>query len=491
MEMQNVYKDMSERTGGNIYIGVIGPVRTGKSTFIKRFMNTLVIPNIKDEHRRERALDELPQSGAGKTVMTAEPKFIPEEAETISFGEASASVRMIDCVGFMVQSALGQFENELPRMVSTPWYDHEIPMTEAAEIGTKKVITDHATIGIMVTTDGSIAEIPREEYADAEERVIKELNNCKKPYIIVVNSKHPGAEETVALAHELSEKYGVTAISADVMNMDQDEIMRILRAVLYEFPIRTVDVFMPRWFDSLPSDHWLKTGLYADIAAVSEKLKRVKDVGTVAEKLSENDSVSACKVSDIRLGDGSADIRFEIGKEVYYRIVNEETGFEISDEAALLPLLVELSGIKKSWSRVATAIEEVDRKGYGIVVPGINELKLEQPSLVRQGNRFGVKLRASAPSIHMMRADIVTTVSPVVGSEQQSEELVSYLLKEFEGNEEKLWESKIFGKSLHELVNEGLASKLNHMPEDARNKFRETLERLINEGSQGLICIIL
>jgi stage IV sporulation protein A len=398
---------------------------------------------------------------------------------------------MIDCVGFMVPSALGQFENEMPRMVTTPWFEHEIPMTEAAEIGTKKVITDHATIGIMVTTDGSIAEIPREEYAAAEERVVNELNSCKKPYIILVNSKNPDAKETVALANELSEKFKVAALPVDVMNMEQDKIMDILSAVLYEFPIRLLDVYMPRWFDSLPSEHWLKNSVYGSLAAAADNLQRIKDIKGVAETLSQNEIVSACKITDIRLGNGSADLKVEIGKEVFYRIINEETGFEISDEASLLPLLTELSGVKKSWARVATALEEVDRKGYGIVVPDINELKLEQPTLVRQGNRFGVKLRASAPSIHMMRADIMTTVSPVVGSEQQSEELVNYLLKEFEGNEEKLWESKIFGKSLHELVNEGLASKLNHMPEEARGKFRETLERLINEGSQGLICIII
>ncbi len=491
MDMQNLYADISERTGGSIYIGVVGPVRTGKSTFIKRFMNTFVIPNIDNEHQRARALDELPQSGAGRTVMTAEPKFIPEDAAEVKFGDVAASVRMVDCVGYMVPSALGQFEDELPRMVSTPWFDHEIPMTEAAEIGTKKVISDHATIGVMVTTDGTITEIPREEYAEAEERVIKELKATEKPFVIVVNSRRPDSAEAKAIAASLSEQYDVSAVTADVMQMEEGTIEEILSRVLYEFPLRTVDVFMPDWCASVASSHWLKEKIFKGAAEAAEGMRRVRDVAALKQSLAAIECVADCDCSNIHLGEGTAEIEIDIPRSVFYRIVNEQTGFELSGDEALLPLLEELAATKTAYERFRTAIEEVDRKGYGIVTPGIQELTLEMPELVKQGSQFGVKLTASAPSIHMLKADIKTTISPVVGSEKQSEELVEYLLREFEGEESKIWESNIFGKSLHELVNEGLASKLNHMPEDARGKLRETLERIINEGSSGLICIIL
>lgn len=490
-DMQNLYADISERTGGSIYIGVVGPVRTGKSTFIKRFMTSFVIPNLADEHQKARALDELPQSGAGRTVMTAEPKFIPEEAAEVRLGDASASIRMVDCVGYMVPSALGQFEDELPRMVSTPWFDHEIPMTEAAEIGTQKVIADHATIGVMVTTDGSITEIPREEYAEAEERVIRELRAAGKPFVIVVNSRDPSGEAATEIARTLQTRYDVSAVTADVMQMDESTLEAILTSVLYEFPLRTVDVFLPDWCTALPSTHWLKEKIFKGAGEAAAGMRRVRDVSALKEALASVDCVSACACPDIGLGDGSASLTLDIPRSVFYRIANEETGFSLTGDEALLPLLKELSEMKTAYERFQTAIEEVDRKGYGIVMPGINELTLEPPELVRQGSQFGVRLTASAPSIHMMKAEIKTTISPVVGSEKQSEELVEYLLSEFEGDESKIWSSNIFGKSLHELVNEGLTGKLNHMPEDARCKLRETLERIINEGSSGLICIIL
>ena len=491
MEMQRLYADISERTGGSIYIGVIGPVRTGKSTFIKRFMNAFVIPNIENEHQRTRAWDELPQSGAGRTVMTAEPKFIPEEAVEVRFGDGCAKIRMVDCVGYMVPSALGQFEDEMPRMVSTPWFPHEIPMTEAAEIGTRKVITEHATVGVMVTTDGSITEIPREEYAEAEARVIRELQNTGKPFVVVVNSREPDGESANSVAESLRKQYDVTAITADVMHMDENAIRELLVCMLREFPLRQVDVFLPEWCDALDTEHWMKETVFRGISAAADGMKRIRDVTALQTAVSAVECVEGCRYSEICLGDGTVTMEIDIPRNLFYEIVAEKTGLALHNDAELLPVLTELAATKTAYEKFAIAIEEVERKGYGIVTPGIEELTLETPELVKQGSQFGVRLRASAPSIHMLKANIETTVSPIVGSEKQSEELVEYLLREFEGDESRIWESNIFGKSLHELVNEGLSAKLSHMPEDARSKLRETLERIINEGSSGLICIIL
>ncbi|MBR4940920.1 MAG: stage IV sporulation protein A [Clostridia bacterium] len=490
MTSGEIYRDIAVRTGGSLLLGVVGPVRTGKSTFIKKFMNTLVIPNIEDENKRIRALDELPQSGAGKTVMTAEPKFVPEEAVRVRLDEAEMDVRLIDCVGYLVPSALGQFEDEMPRMVSTPWYDEPIPMSEAAETGTKKVINDHSTVGIVITTDGTITGIPREEYAEAEERILQELSKTEKPYVVIVNSVQPDADPVTKIAKDLSERWGVTAIPADVMNLDEEKITEILMAVLCEFPLAAVDVYLPEWADALGGDHWLKSRVFSSIASRASELKKVRDAKNVFAGCSD-DLVENINISSIELGCGRVSVEYGISKKVFWQIIAEESGLDIGNEAELLPVLTELAGVRKKWERVASALESASRTGYGIVSPAVGELTLEEPSLVRQGNRFGVKLKASAPSIHMIRADISTTVSPIVGSEQQSEELVGSLLKEFEGEESRIWESNIFGKSLYELVSEGLSAKINHLPEEARAKIRETLERVINEGSNGLICIIL
>ncbi len=490
MTSAEIYRDIAVRTGGSLLLGVVGPVRTGKSTFIKRFMNTLVIPNIEDENKRVRALDELPQSGAGKTVMTAEPKFVPEDAVRVRLGEAEADVRLIDCVGYMVPSALGQFEDEMPRMVSTPWFDEPIPMSEAAEIGTRKVINDHSTIGIVVTTDGTITGIPREEYAQAEERILDELEKTEKPYVVIVNSVDPEAEPVRKIAAELSERRGVTAIPADVMNLDEEKITEILKAVLLEFPLASVDIFLPEWTDALGGDHWLKEQVFSAIASRAGELKKVRDARRIFSEL-HGDCFERAEISSIELGEGRVSVEFDISRSVFWNIIAQESGFELGGEAELLPLLSELSKIKTRWEKVSAALEAAEQTGYGIVSPGVSELTLEEPSIVRQGNRFGVKLRASAPSIHMIRADISTTVSPIVGSERQSEELLESLVGEFEGDESKIWESNIFGKSLYDLVSEGLSAKINHLPEDARMKLKETLERVINEGSSGLICIIL
>lgn len=491
MELHDLYADISARTGGNLYIGVVGPVRTGKSTFIKKFMSTYVLPAIEDEHLRARALDELPQSGAGRTVMTAEPKFIPEEGVRIRIAETEVRVRMVDCVGYMVPGALGQFEDELPRMVNTPWFDHEIPMTEAAEIGTRKVITDHATVAVLVTSDGTITEIPRTDYPEAEERVIRELRETGKPFVVLVNSRDPSAEPARNTVAELRQKYGVSATAVDVMQMDETVIAGILTDVLREFPLCSVDVFLPEWCEPLPPEHWLKESILRSALASAASMNRMRDVDALRVALAQTECVEGCVECRLDLANGSARLELDIPDSVFYRIICEQTGLEIRSDAELLPLLTELSRMKAQFERFRLAIDEVEQKGYGIVMPSVEELHLETPELVRQGTQFGVKLSASAPSIHMIRADIKTTVSPVVGSERQSEELVASLLKEFEGDESRIWESNIFGKSLHDLVSEGLNGKLNHMPDAARAKLRETLERIINEGSNGLICIIL
>jgi len=492
MEERSIYNDIAQRTQGDIYIGVVGPVRTGKSTFIKQFMDTLVIPNITSEARRGRAQDELPQSASGRTIMTTEPKFIPEEAVQISLpGNASLRVRMIDCVGYIVPSALGYIENDQPRMVMTPWFDEEIPFNMAAEIGTRKVISEHSTIGLVVTTDGSISEIPRDEYAEAEERVVKELQELRKPFIVLLNSATPEAPATVAMAQSLSAKYGVPALPVNCLELNEPQIKQIISQVLFEFPIREVSVNLPGWIVSLESEHWLRRSLYTSVRACAKGLQVMRDTENFVAGLRVSEHVSATSLSALNLSDGSAVVDLSVVAELFYKVLAESTGLDISGEQDLLRWLTELSRTKASYDRIKNALDEVDATGYGIVMPALEELRLEEPELMRQGGRYGVRLRASAPSLHIMRANITTEVAPIVGSESQSEELVMYLLNEFEENPAAIWESNIFGKSLHELVNEGLHNKLYRMPADARMKFQETIEKVINEGCSGLICIIL
>ena len=492
MVNNDIYCDIAKRTDGDIYIGVVGPVRTGKSTFIKKFMEQLVIPNIASEYRRERAVDELPQSSAGKTIMTTEPKFIPEEAVEVTIGDkARFNVRMIDCVGYIVPSAIGYIENEAPRMVVTPWFEEEIPFAMAAEVGTQKVIQDHSTIGLVITTDGSISDIPREEYEEAEQRVINELNSINKPYVILLNCLYPDSTDSKKLAAELSEKYNTPVIPVNCVDLDEEDINNILKQVLYAFPIKEINICMPKWVTGLVKGHWLKKDVFDCIRAAAENVKYVRDVNGVTDTISECDYINKTIISGIDLGKGSAEICVELKNNLFFKILGEETGIEINSESDLMPLLKELTAVKRKYEKIENALSEVDATGYGIVMPSIEELSLEEPEIVKQGGKYGVRLKASAPSIHMMKADIVTEVSPIVGSEKQSEELVMYLLKEFEESPQKIWESNIFGKSLHELVNEGLHNKLYRMPVDARMKLQETLERIINEGCGGLICFIL
>ncbi|MFG6374087.1 MAG: stage IV sporulation protein A [Oscillospiraceae bacterium] len=487
-----IYEDIAQRTQGDVYIGVVGPVRTGKSTFIKRFMETMVLPGIDNAYRRDRARDELPQSGSGRTVMTAEPKFVPEEAVTIDLGgEAACSVRLIDCVGYLVPGAIGADEEGAPRMVMTPWFPQAIPMTDAAEIGTRKVIADHSTIGVVVTTDGTITDIPRADYIEAEERVVGELKELGKPFVLLLNSAYPHSPEAQALREDLSQRYGVSCIAANCLELGEDAVRDIIGSVLREFPLRELDLFLPPWVDALPFEHPIKAGLFQSIRQSAASLRKVRDVDGALAAMGECQWVSASTLSSIALGSGQAAARLELPRSLFYETLAERSGFPIRDDGDLLSLLTQLSRVKCEYDKVAGALEQVKATGYGIVVPALEELTLEEPEIVKQGGRYGVRMRASAPSIHMIRADIQTEVSPIVGNEKQSEEMAEYLLQEFQGDSGKIWQSNIFGKSFQELVSEDLQAKLKRMPDDARFKLQETLQRIINEGSGGLICIIL
>ncbi len=487
-----IYKDIAQRTNGDIYIGVVGPVRTGKSTFIKQFMDKLVLPNIKGEYLKERANDELPQSAAGRTIMTTEPKFIPENAVEIDIDDmAKFNVRLIDCVGYIVPSSLGYIEGDQPRMVQTPWHESPIPFNMAAEIGTKKVINEHSTIGLVITTDGSISDIPRSEYAEAEERVINELKEINKPFIVVLNCMYPESSEAQNLAEELSINYSVPVIPLNCLDLTEDDIKDILSKILYEFPIKEIDIGLPMWINSLPLEHWLRSNLTECVKNSSEGLVKIRDINNFGKSLNNNEFITDSNVNNIDLGRGLAEVKVDINKNLFYKIIAETTGIEINGDNELLDTLIDLAKIKKEYMRYKDALDEVEATGYGIVMPTIEELSLEEPEIMRQGGRYGVRLRASAPSIHMMKADITTEVSPIVGSEKQSEDLIMYLLSEFEEDPVKIWGSNIFGKSLNELVNEGLHTKLAHMPSEARMRLQETLERVINEGCNGLVCIIL
>lgn len=492
MANASIYEDIAARTGGDIYIGVVGPVRSGKSTFIKQFMDKLVLPNITEDYSRERANDEIPQASSGRTIMTTEPKFVPEKGVKIDIDNtATMNVRLIDCVGYIVPSALGYIENDQPRMVKTPWFEEPIPFNMAAEIGTKKVITEHSTIGLVITTDGSISDIPREEYEEAESRVIDELNAINKPFIVLYNCLEPDSEEAILSANELSEKYGVPVLPISCLDLDDESIKKILSQILYEFPVREINFEYPLWINSLANDYWLKSKLLNDVKETASGIVKIRDVRLFEDSFSESEIVDATKVDSIDLGQGSANINLIIKPQLFYQVLSQTTGIEINDEQELMSSIVELSKIKKQYMRVKDALDEVEATGYGIVMPSIEELSLEEPEIVKQGGRYGVRLKASAPSIHLMKANITTEVSPIVGSEKQSEDLIMYLLSEFEEDPVKIWDSNIFGKSLHELVNEGLHTKLARMPADARMRVQETIERVINEGCNGLVCIIL
>jgi len=488
----DIYREIAKRTNGDIYIGVVGPVRTGKSTFIKRFMDLFVIPNIEDEYKKERTKDELPQSAQGKTIMTTEPKFVPNEAvEILLSSGARLKVRLVDCVGYLVEGAMGHLEENHPRMVTTPWFEKPIPFEEAAEIGTKKVIQDHSTIGIVVTTDGTITDIPRENYIKAEERVVEELKQINKPFVIVLNTAKPYSPDTQELKKELEEKYKMPVLIVNCLQMQIEDVKRILETVLFEFPVVEVKINLPRWFEELENESWLKKEVYEKIKDYAEKLDKIRDITDQLEILKQHPQIDRCEVVGINLGDGKSEFSIYFKEGLLFKIIEEATGFEIKGEHHLVRLLCDLSQIKKEYDKLKDVLEEAKEKGYGIVAPALDELKLETPEIVKRGNSFGVRLKASAPSLHIIKVEVETEVSPIVGTEKQSEELVNFLMKEFEDDPKKIWESNIFGKSLHELVKEGLQNKLLRVPEDSQEKLRETLQRIINEGSGGFILIIL
>ncbi|MEG0875994.1 MAG: stage IV sporulation protein A [Oscillospiraceae bacterium] len=492
MTESRIYEDIALRTGGDIYVGIVGPVRTGKSTFIKRFMETLVIPNIENVYVRERARDELPQSGSGKTVMTAEPKFVPEDAISLRLGtDAELSVRLIDCVGYMVPGAVGQLEDGQERLVTTPWFDHEIPMTAAAEEGTRRVIRDHSTVGLLITTDGSICGIPREDYIEAEERVVSELNEIGKPFLILLNSAEPNSHSAQALREELTEKYGVACVCVSCPALTEEDIENIMKKLLCEFPAEGFSVYIPEWAQALPMEHEIKCELYEKIAEASRDVKKLKDAARLAACLGEMEMISEVTVSDMLLGKGCFSVKIELPRELYYKTISSESGLEITNDGELIALLCELSKMKTEYDKVSGALRDVREKGYGLVLPTPDEMVLQEPEIVRHGGRYSVMLRAGAPAIHMLKTTVETEVSPAVGGERASEEILGFLLQNFEGDASKIWESNIFGKSMYDIVGEGLTAKLKKVPEETGLKLRNALQRVINEGSGGLICIIL
>ena len=491
MDAYSVYRDIQKRTKGQFLIGVVGPVRTGKSTLIRRFLEVLALPYLSEKEQAE-VRDALPLSGEGKTITTVEPKFVPKDAVELQLGEGDPiRLRLIDCVGFLVPDAAGNLENEKERMVKTPWSEQAIPFREAAEIGTKKVIAEHSTIGLMVTCDGSFGELPRENFLQAEERTVAELKKQGKPFLILVNAKKPYREETQRQVKELETKFGVAAMAVNCDQLRKEDILHMLEKVLYEFPVRELDFALPRWVTMLDKGHWLQTEVYTAAMQLSEKISRMKDVSDSGRAALDCEAVENAALSGMNLADGVVRITVLLKPEVFYKVLSEQTGLEIGDEAGLMPCIIELAKAKRAYEKIRSAMEQVEATGYGIVMPSIDELSLEQPEIVRQGGRYGVRLEASAPSIHMMKAVIHTELSPIVGTEKQSEDLVQSLLKDFEDDPVRLWESNIFGKSLHELVNDGLQNKLLHMPQEARGRLQETLERVINEGCTGLICILI
>ncbi len=487
--MNNIYRDIAARTEGNIYIGVVGPVRTGKSTLIKRIMEELVIPNINEPYRKERAKDELPQSGSGKTIMTSEPKFIPEEAVEISpDGTAKMRVRMIDSVGYMVEGAVGAEEDGVPRMVTTPWYDYEIPMTEAAELGTKKVMQEHCSIGIVVTTDGSVTDIPRSDYIEAERRAITDMAATGKPYLVIVNSTDPGDPAAQAVKKHIQEEFGVTPVIADCQALSTEDIGDIFKELLYAFPMTQLQVHLPRWMDALENDHPVKAALYDALVTRAQQITTLAQAEPTLSELRNLEQVLDFTLRTVDLATGTVVCALGFPESLFYEILSNRAGMPIENDGQLLTLLTELAAIKQEYDKISDALSSVNATGYGIVMPTAEEMKLQKPEVIRKNGSYGVRLKAGAPSIHMIRVDIDTEINPMVGDEKQSQDLIDYLMGE---DPDKLWQSNIFGKSVYALIQEGLTSKLVRTPEDVRSKFRGTLTRVVNEGASGLICLIL
>lgn len=491
LEKFDLLKDIAERTAGEIHIGIVGPVRTGKSTFIKRFADLMVLPNIADEYDRERTKDALPQSGAGRTITTAEPKFVPDEAVEIAVDNLSLRVRLIDCVGYAVKGAIGYLDEEGPRMVMTPWSEEEITFEQAAEVGTRKVIADHSTMGLVITTDGSITDLPREVYVPAEERVVAELKSLGKPFIILLNSTDPFSNESMVLREELEAKYQTAVVPLNCLRLNETDIHGILRELLYEFPVKEIVVGLPSWVEVLDNKNWLRRKFDEAVREGIVKVKRLRDIDYLIEHLSECDFISEVILEKMELGSGEARLSTEAPDYLFWDVLSQNANAEIRGRDVLMQVMKDYAVAKREYDKLKDALRDVKNTGYGIVPPSLDEMVLDEPVIIRQGNRFGVRLRATAPSYHMIRVDVESEVAPIIGTEKQSEELVKYLVDEFEANPQKLWDSNIFGKSLHTLVREGIQNKLLKMPDNAQEKLRETLQKIVNEGNGGLIAIIL
>ena len=487
--MEQIYADIAARTGGNIYVGVVGPVRTGKSTLVKRIMEELVIPGIQDPYRKERARDELPQSGSGRTIMTSEPKFVPEEAVEITpDGTTKLGIRLIDSVGYMVDGAVGAEEDGAPRMVTTPWFDQEIPMTQAAELGTKKVMEDHCSLGLVVTTDGTVTDIPRQDYLAAEEKAIGDMKKTGKPFLVVINSRQPQAQAAQQVKQAIQEQYGLEPVICDCQALDREGVGQLLKALLFTFPMGRLYVYLPRWLDALEPEHPVKSALYQALLTKAGQIQTLGQAEQTLAALAQVEPVQSYTLRDMDLGTGTVRCAITLPETLYYEILSAKAGLPIENDAQLLSLLMELSRVKREYDQISDALQAVKATGYGVVMPAAEEMKLEKPEIIRKGGAFGVKLKAGAPSIHMVRVDIDTEISPMVGDEKQSRDLIDHLTGE---DPEQLWQSHIFGKSVYDLIQEGLTAKLVQMPQEVRGKFRGTLTRIVNEGATGLICLIL
>ena len=491
MDNNNVYKSIATRSGGDIYLGVVGPVRTGKSTFISNFVQKLILPNIENEYVKSRTLDELPQSAQGKTIMTTEPKFVPNEAVEINVDDIKMKLRLIDCVGYSVKGASGYEEGEKPRFVKTPWGAEDMPFDKAAEIGTQKVITEHSNVAVLVTTDGSFTEIDRTAYVSAEERVVAELKDNNKPFVILLNSSKPKDAETKKLAESLSEKYASKVLPLNIKEMKEDDITQIFNLLLSEFPVNKIQIKLPKWMEALPFENSLITEIVNEVKQGTENFEKIGDFKLKKTLFENSQNFEPLSQTTVELADGNVVLKITPKEDLFYKVLSDECGMDIKSDYELIANLKDLSHAKKEYDKLKVALDEVNETGYGVVVPSMEEMTLEDPEIVKQGSKFGVRLKASAPSLHIMKVDINTEVSPIVGTEQQSEDLVKYLLSQFENDPQGIWNTEMFGKSLHELVNEGLSSKLGSMPKQAQEKMRKTLGRIVNEGKGGVICILL
>ena len=490
--MNNIYEDIAKRTQGDIYIGVVGPVRTGKSTFIRKFTENLVLPNIENEFKRERTQDEIPQSGSGKTIMTVEPKFVPADGVEIKIKDTvSLKVRMVDCVGYIVDGALGHEEEGRQRLVSTPWSQEAMTFEKAAEIGTKKVIRDHSTLGIVILTDGSVTGIDRKSYLSAEERVISELKSLNKPFAVVLNTLDPYSESTDLLRAELEEKYNVPIVPLNVLAMDEEDIESVMETVLYDFPLNEIRINLPKWVEGLERNHWIKNNIIFTLKQSIAEIGKLRDINSIVEGFSELEFLEDTEVDNVELGEGVISIDLTAKQDLFYNVLEEKSGFKIDGDHQLLNLVTKLSRVKNEYDKIESALYDAKTKGYGVVAPSLDELSLEEPEIIKQGKQYGIKLKANAPSLHIIKADISTEVSPIVGNQTQGEEMIKYLLDTFEENPSELWGSNMFGKSLNDLVKEQLQSKLYTMPEEIRVKIQKTLQKIINEGSMNIITILL